>query len=133
MGKIRITDAKVNKKLIGDEVTYQKVSTSKINPTKGRNGGDKGHSKPKQPSLRDIVVQFIVKQEAFNNEVVSFIKEQRQVNDEQKQFNVKQEQFNAKQEQFNNEQKEFNKRIETKVDNLENKVNNVINLNNLKS
>jgi hypothetical protein len=115
MGKIRITDAKVNKKLIGDEVTYQKVSANKVNPTKGGKSGGRGNGgnkKPKQPSLKDIVLQFIVKQEAFNSEVVSFIKNQ---------------------EQFNNEQREFNIRIETKVSNLDDKLDNVIKLNNLKS
>jgi hypothetical protein len=100
---------------IGDKFKAE-ISTKNGN---GGGGGDTGgrdktggKRKPKQPSLRDIVVQFIVKQEAFNNEVVSFIKEQKE--------------FNSKQEQFNNEQKEFNNRIETKVDN-------VIKLNNLKS
>jgi hypothetical protein len=127
MGKIRITNAKVNKKLIGDEVTYQKVSVGKVNPTKDRNGGDKGPRKPKQPrkSKLDQILDFMKNQEVFNKQVVSFIKNQ---------------------EQFNSEQKEFNSAVITtlkehgeaiaqlngKVDRIDEKVDTVIKLNNLK-
>jgi hypothetical protein len=103
--KVQIVETSNKNIKVGDKFKVN-ISGEKGNVVKGKGGtGGGGKRKPKQPSLRDIVVQFIVKQEAFNNEVVSFIKEQRQ--------------FNAKQEQFNN-------KIESKLDN-------VIKLNDLKS
>ncbi|MDR2829628.1 MAG: hypothetical protein LBB45_01060 [Methanobrevibacter sp.] len=108
MGKIRITDAKVNKKLIGDEVTYQKVSANKVNPTKGGKSGGRGNGgnkKPKQPSFKEVVLQFI---------------------GEQRQFNAKQEQFNTDVVATLKEHGEAIKKLDEKLDN-------VVKLNNLKA
>ncbi|MDR2830871.1 MAG: hypothetical protein LBB45_07560 [Methanobrevibacter sp.] len=68
MSKVKIIDAKVNKKLIGDEVTYKKISPNTENPKKGGKGGDDSR-KPKQPSLREIVLQFINEQKEFNKRI----------------------------------------------------------------
>jgi hypothetical protein len=114
MGKIRITDAKVNKKLIGDEVTYQKVSASKVNPIKGGKSGGRGNGgnkKPKQPSFKEAVLQFIERQEQFNNE---------------------QRQFNANVSATLKEHGEAIAQLNGKVDRIDEKVDTVIKLNNLK-
>jgi hypothetical protein len=108
MGKIKITNAKVNKKLIGDEVTYQKVSANKVNPTKGGKSGGRGNGgnkKPKQPSFKEVVLQFIERQE---------------------QFNKKQEQVNADVVAILKEHGEAIRKLDKKVDN-------VVKLNNLKA
>ncbi|MDR2830159.1 MAG: hypothetical protein LBB45_03840 [Methanobrevibacter sp.] len=125
MGKVRITDAKVNKKIIGDEVTYQKVSASKVNPTKGGKsggrgkGGVDGNKKPKQPSFREVVLQFIEeqrqfnkKQEQFNDDVVATLKEHGEAI---AQLNIKVD------------------KIDNEVEKIEDRVENVIKLNNLES
>ncbi|MDR2829629.1 MAG: hypothetical protein LBB45_01065 [Methanobrevibacter sp.] len=122
MGKIKITNAKVNKKLIGDEVTYQKVSTSKINPTKGGHGdGGEDPGKPKQPrkSKFDQILEFMKNQEIFNKEVVSFIKEQKE--------------FNIAVITTLKEHGEAIAQLNSKVDKIESKLENVVKLNNLKS
>ncbi|MDR2830756.1 MAG: hypothetical protein LBB45_06965 [Methanobrevibacter sp.] len=78
----------------------------------GTGGGKKHSRKPKQPSFKDVVLQFI---------------------GEQRQFNAKQEQFNKKQEQVNEEHREAIIQLNGKVDKIDEKLNNVIELNNLKS
>ncbi|MCQ2748141.1 MAG: hypothetical protein MJ223_02695 [Mycoplasmoidaceae bacterium] len=67
--KYKIEDAKINKQLKGDIVTV-----SKVKPNGGR--GPKG---PKQPTTRQILVDFIKEQKEFNNSV----KEQFKFIDEQ--------------------------------------------------
>ncbi|MDR2830143.1 MAG: hypothetical protein LBB45_03760 [Methanobrevibacter sp.] len=129
--KAKIIESSNETVKIGDKFKTE-ISTKNGNGcTSGRRGRG-GNKKSKQPSFKDVVLQFIVKQEAFNNEVVSFVKEQKQFNSEQKEFNsavittLKEHgeaiaQLNIKVD-----------KIDDKVEKIEDRVENVIKLNNLK-
>ena len=65
--KYKIDDAKKNKNLINDEIKLSRVKT------KGGPGGDRTPPK-KQKSTRDLLIEFMGEQRAFNKQQLEFNK-----------------------------------------------------------
>ena len=65
--KYKIDDAKKNKNLINDEIKLSRVKT------KGGPGGDRTPPK-KQKSTRDLLIEFMGEQRAFNRQQLEFNK-----------------------------------------------------------
>ena len=65
--KYKIDDAKKNKNLINDEIKLSRVKT------KGGPGND-GRPPKKQKSTRDLLIEFMGEQRAFNKQQLEFNK-----------------------------------------------------------
>ena len=65
--KYKIDDAKKNKNLINDEIKLSRVKT------KGGHGND-GTPPKKQKSTRDLLIEFMGEQRAFNKQQLEFNK-----------------------------------------------------------
>ena len=101
--KFKVINAKINKKLVGEEFDLQKIKpksgTNNTTPTK------------KQKSTSDLLIEFMTEQRTFNKFVTQKF---------------------AEQTMFNKQQIEFNTRIEKEVLNLSTRIDNLVKVNNLK-
>ena len=63
--KYKITDTNIDKKIIGKQVTVEKVKS------KGVHDNDRTHPK-KQKSTRDLLIEFMGEQREFNKQQLEF-------------------------------------------------------------
>ena len=63
--KYKITDTDIDKKFIGKQVTVEKVKSK---------GGRVGPTTKKQKSTRDLLIEFMGEQRAFNKQQLEFNK-----------------------------------------------------------
>ena len=63
--KYKITDTDIDKKFIGKRVTIEKIKAK---------GGRVGTKKKKQKSTRDLLIEFMGEQRAFNKQQLEFNK-----------------------------------------------------------
>ena len=103
--KYEVINTKKNKNLIGEVFDFKKVKV------KGGSVGDGGKKPPKkQKSTRDLLIEFMGEQRAFNKQ--------------QLEFNESVMQRLSDQAKFNKQQLEFNKTIANRLDRIV-KVNNL--------